>query len=40
MWGRRKSTWIVAADAGRFTAGLGPGNPWGVLAELTLEEAR
>jgi hypothetical protein len=31
---------IVTADAARFTAGLGPGMPWGVLAELNLEEPR
>ena len=29
---------IVAADAVRFTAGLGPGTPWGILAELNVEE--
>ncbi len=31
-------TGIVTADATRFTAGLGAGVPWGVLAQLTLEE--
>ena len=29
---------IVTADATRFTAGLGAGVPWGVLAQLSLEE--
>ncbi|MBI5157800.1 MAG: 50S ribosome-binding GTPase [Acidimicrobiia bacterium] len=30
---------IVAADSARFTARLGAGTPWGVLAQLTLEES-
>lgn len=30
---------IVASDAARFTARLGPGVPWGILSDLTLEES-
>ncbi len=33
-------TGIVISDAARFTARLGSGTPWGILADLTLEEPR
>jgi hypothetical protein len=33
-------TGIVTADGARFTARLGSATPWGILADLTLEEPR